>query len=526
MCSPLSDGRIESDARNNVQIIQARELSLMGDQNIPKTFEKKWKGQLWMQYDAAILEIFRELSVQTHQKQLIADLQNVLHFHWVDFAEDKRQCAFCGQYGDGELDSCGRLLNADANTWVHVNCALWSEEVYETSAGALINVEDALRRATNVICSVCQLVGASLRCYKLNCEKHFHVFCAKSTKGKFMKDKTFICEEHDDYRIDLVLDHLKALRRIYVDREENQLIAKLFHSEADRLVLRVGSLIFCHIGQLLPEQLKAFHNSDHIFPIGYSVRRIFWSVNSATDCIQYQCTICDNSSAPEFVISYENGREIREISASAAWNHILMEVEKTRDKDDGLLRLFPANLSGDSLFGLNEAAVSKMTESLPGVDQLITYTFKHGGVPLMDLPLAVNPSGCARCEPRFRTLIKHRRRNQPPAATARSYVCTDVLSRDTRTRGSSSSSSIALDVSVGRSSCNTTSDCYGGRWESGQLSTAYYSQYQKMKKEWKNTVYLARSRIQGLGLYASRDIEMNSMIIEYKGEVIRSEVSF
>lgn len=47
-----------------------------------------------------------------------------------------------------------------------------------------------------------------------------------------------------------------------------------------------------------------------------------------------------------------------------------------------------------------------------------------------------------------------------------------------------------------------------------------------MKKEWKNTVYLARSRIQGLGLYASRDIEMNSMIIEYKGEVIRSEVSF
>lgn len=62
-------------------------------------------------------------------------------------------------------------------------------QVYETSAGALINVEDALRRASNVICSVCHLVGASLRCYKLNCENHFHVFCAKSTKGKFMKDK-------------------------------------------------------------------------------------------------------------------------------------------------------------------------------------------------------------------------------------------------------------------------------------------------------------------------------------------------
>ncbi|CAG9534833.1 unnamed protein product [Cercopithifilaria johnstoni] len=524
MCSPLSDGRVESDARNNIQIIQARELSLMSDRNIQRALERKWKGQLWMQYDTTIIESFRELSVQTRQKQLIADLQSVLRSHCIDLTEDKRQCAFCGQFGDGELDNCGRLLNADANIWVHVNCALWSEEVYETSAGALINVEDALRRATNVVCSVCHLVGASLRCYKLNCENHFHVFCAKSTRGKFMKDKTFICEEHDDYRNDLILDHLKALRRIYVDREENQLIAKLFHSEADRLVLRVGSLIFNHIGQLLPEQLKAFHNSDHIFPIGYSVKRIFWSLTNTTDRTQYQCTICDKSSAPEFVISYGDGQEVRETSASAAWNHILMEVERTRDKDDGLLRLFPANLTGDSLFGLTEAAVSKMTESLPGVDQLITYTFKHGGVPLMDLPLAVNPSGCARCEPRFRTLIKHRRRNQPPAATVRSFVSTDVLSRDTRTRGNSSSLFSAVDVSVGRSSCSTTLDCYGGRWEPGQLSTAYYSQYQKMKKEWKNTVYLARSRIQGLGLYASRDIEMNSMIIEYKGEVIRSEV--
>lgn len=39
-------------------------------------------------------------------------------------------------------------------------------------------------------------------------------------------------------------------------------------------------------------------------------------------------------------------------------------------------------------------------------------------------------------------------------------------------------------------------------------------------------MYLARSKIQGLGLYAKRDIDMNAMIIEYKGEVIRSEVSF
>lgn len=33
------------------------------------------------------------------------------------------------------------------------------------------------------------------------------------------------------------------------------------------------------------------------------------------------------------------------------------------------------------------------------------------------------------------------------------------------------------------------------------------------------------SKIQGLGLYAARDIEKHTMIIEYIGEVIRTEVS-
>src|SRR5699024_9012406 len=51
------------------------------------------------------------------------------------------------------------------------------------------------------------------------------------------------------------------------------------------------------------------------------------------------------------------------------------------------------------------------------------------------------------------------------------------------------------------------------------------SQYRKMKLEWRNNVYLARSRIQGLGLYAVRDIEKHTMIIEYIGLLIRNEIA-
>ena len=45
--------------------------------------------------------------------------------------EDTRECLFCDLRGDGPADGPARLLNYDVNKWVHLNCALWSEDVYE-----------------------------------------------------------------------------------------------------------------------------------------------------------------------------------------------------------------------------------------------------------------------------------------------------------------------------------------------------------------------------------------------------------
>ena len=67
----------------------------------------------------------------------------------------------------------------------------------------------------------------------------------------------------------------------------------------------------------------------------------------------------------------------------------------------------------------------------------------------------------------------------------------------------------------------------------GEINTPYSkqfvhsksSQYRRLKTEWKNNVYLARSRIQGLGLYAAKDLEKHTMVIEYIGTIIRNEVA-
>jgi len=57
-----------------------------------------------------------------------------------------------------------RLLNIDACQWVHINCALWSCDVYENMDGGLVNVDKALERSKNQTCSLCAKNGASLVC--------------------------------------------------------------------------------------------------------------------------------------------------------------------------------------------------------------------------------------------------------------------------------------------------------------------------------------------------------------------------
>ena len=58
---------------------------------------------------------------------------------------------FCSQTGDQEECGAGRLLYSGANEWVHVNCALWSAEVYEDQEGRLKHVHDAFKRGSKLV---------------------------------------------------------------------------------------------------------------------------------------------------------------------------------------------------------------------------------------------------------------------------------------------------------------------------------------------------------------------------------------
>ena len=113
-----------------------------------------------------------------------------------DGIKDRRVCMLCKLIGDGETAQASRLLNYDVDEWVHLNCALWSNEVYEALNGGLHNVDKAKDRAATTKCAHCNKVGASIACshtfgaqQRLHCEKIFHFCCALQAQCAFYKDK-------------------------------------------------------------------------------------------------------------------------------------------------------------------------------------------------------------------------------------------------------------------------------------------------------------------------------------------------
>lgn len=73
--------------------------------------------------------------------------------YWSDIEKkDSRQCSFCHGFGDSDPDFCGRLLYAGLSDWVHVNCALWSSEVWEDENGALQQVSISVKPMIALLC--------------------------------------------------------------------------------------------------------------------------------------------------------------------------------------------------------------------------------------------------------------------------------------------------------------------------------------------------------------------------------------
>jgi hypothetical protein len=96
---------------------------------------------------------------------------------------DDTVCALCNLPGNRRLS--GRLLYCDGDRWVHVNCALWSDDVKENVDGYISGVLVILKNKSRD-CDVCQRSGATISCINSNCKKKFHFNCSYTNRNIFL----------------------------------------------------------------------------------------------------------------------------------------------------------------------------------------------------------------------------------------------------------------------------------------------------------------------------------------------------
>lgn len=496
--------------------------------------------------------IYREIE-KTDQHAL---LKKYSCSYCADDLIDHRSCLLCHTIGDGNEDVCGRLMNIDADNWIHLNCALWCFEVYETVSGSLMEVQSSLQRASKTVCSFCHTSGAGIQCYRSKCASVYHVPCAHRVGCIFYTDRGMYCPNHVVLNHPMHLPSLRVDRRVTVHRDESALIAAgIVAEEIDRedrditnktIKFRTGSLILNDIGQLLPEQLTSgrYNTGASIYPVGYHSTRIYWSVSRMNHRCKYECFIDELDDRPLFKVTCADDGDCRggktvftDRCCDSLWKSILNQIAQCRH-EHGLTRLFPLYLSGEQLYGLTEPQIVRVIESLPGVEMIKNYAFKFGKMQLItEMPLAINPTGAARTEPKLRTYVRRWKPsvdgNSGASATGTGGNSTNTTTITTTTANSHNKCGIlkakaAAAIHQSNNSNSINSNIYESANhhvnKTALTQNSKTQQYKRLKLDWMNNVILSRSKIQGLGLFASKDFDKSTMIIEYIGELIRNEV--
>ncbi|XP_061903586.1 histone-lysine N-methyltransferase 2B isoform X6 [Entelurus aequoreus] len=208
-------------------------------------------------------------------------------------AKDCRQCALCQQYGDSVPREAGRLLYLGQNEWAHINCCLWSAEVYENN-GALFRVHTAVSRGRHLRCDHCGQSGATVGCCLSTCQSNFHFMCARAQDCVFQEDMKMYCFKHKDLvSVEMVSGQgFEVPRRVYVDFEGITLKRKFLTGlEPESINMTIGSLQIQKLGVL--SELSS--NGRTLYPVGYQCSRLYWSTVDPRRQCKYTCKVTEVS---------------------------------------------------------------------------------------------------------------------------------------------------------------------------------------------------------------------------------------
>ncbi|KAK4536828.1 hypothetical protein CDCA_CDCA10G2853 [Cyanidium caldarium] len=414
---------------------------------------------------------------------------------------DTRHCVRCGQRGDCSTRAW-RLLGvsgADGLTeWVHAVCAACAEGVeVDTERGELVGVA-ATRCAT---CTVCGGDGAAFRCAYWLCDAMFHVPCAIRNRCAYRHGRLLqaFCAAHRDLAPGTLIVQLSALHWPEV---EGVWCARRPISDgelAGAAGVRVGALTVLDVGEVVYPDAPAWRSGGVIVPRGLLVARRYWSVvRPGARTLYFLSVTEDRDCRPLFRLRCGDDPQLTLYghSAAAVWRALTRRV--TGLPPD-------ARLGGDAAFGLAVPEVRALLAQLPRATRI-------GAPPL-------NPSGAARTEP-YRG-----RRSALEKWTFLAPVHRSVEVFERRDVPSSGGGEAPLAPQIPVAEATGVPPAVKATYVIATATAAEKQQYRQMQADVRATCIPLRSRIAGFGLFALRDLEPETFVIEYAGECIAAPVS-
>ena len=455
--------------------------------------------------------------------------------------EDARICGFCRSAGDDPI--CGRLLFVQFNQWVHINCAIWSLEVYEDGSGLVLKWHKARSRGRKSKCSLCGLNGATIGCCSTTpCMSTYHFPCAiKHDLLSFFSTKESYCTVQSHVPSGLTAEPMdfkkepEPQRMIFPEPSPPDLNPRRQQSSQ---YFRLGGLTLHSLGAIAVGHDR-FHSNDAIYPNGFRSSRIHWSAKHIRQRCLYECEIFTPETCkpgqivePSFRITPSDDLENPIISSSAndALNQLRRRILELYQKHSvfeigchPLINRSTWNsygLTGGQFFGYQIPEIIRQIEALPHAattalckDKSRRYRF-----------CCVLPSSKIQAEERIHlanVLEAHKE-----ASTSSGCARTDGWRPEVHRRKNIKSTSQQKKRNAYAKGADEDDDDTGAAPARMVGGMPLPMQYRELRRRpFDERLQVIKSRIHGWGLFVKEKVEKNKMIVEYQGQMIRQKVA-
>lgn len=288
-----------------------------------------------------------------------------------------------------------------------------------------------------------------------------------------------------------------------------------------RAIIRIGALRVLQLGVPQPSQ-ASFHNRHQVLPLGFTSIRRFHDVLRVNARCDYTCEIRESSGTPWFVITHSRDRSVsfRGRTATEAWSQLVSRRYKQLHSRPPTLPPAKAALDARIFFGFGAPAIAQLIEQLPGTKSCEGFKPRYSlpEARQRDPPPPVSVTGCARTDGLVRRSSNYKNSHQ---MYYRPFINRGELPYK-RAAGSEETAAEALLMDE-RSSLNLRKRDVPELKSAAQVERSAVGVVAMLKQA--HPVRVGRSAIHNWGLFTTRAVPKDGMVVEYMGSAMRNSLA-